>query len=198
MTIQLTMTFETVTKALDALTKLGSASSPAATVASVPIDAKPEPSVSLPLPKAQLSSPAVSDAVRKYAADNNVDLAELKGSGKDGRIIKSDVTAIINARVALPTPEPEEEDPFALEPAAPPAQTAPKEDDRDALVGYQTALRDKLIDDGEEEEDAKREAMTKARALLERLSGGKSTLGGLEEADYAKVVGAANSAKAKL
>ena len=196
MTIQLTMTFETVTKALDALTKLGTAPAP---VVSAQLSG-PKPTPAPPSIPAEETTPAsaVSAAVGKYAEDNNVDLAELKGSGKDGRIIKSDVTAIINARVALPAPEPEEEDPFALEPAAPAVQTATKEDVRDALVGYQTALRESLIDGGIEEEEAKREAMTKARGLLERLSGGKSTLGGLEEKDYAKVVGAANSEKAKL
>ncbi len=139
----------------------------------------------------------ISGAVSKYATDNAVPLADVTGTGKDGRIVKADITAILQTRSA-PTIEPEETDPFALdaEPAAAPV-AATKEDVRDALVGYQTTLRESLIADGTAVEDAKRDAMVKARSLLEDMSGA-TTLGGLAESDYAKIVAAADAAKAAL
>lgn len=40
----------------------------------------------------------VSEKVAEFAAENNVNLAEVKGTGKDGRINKSDVEAVILER----------------------------------------------------------------------------------------------------
>lgn len=93
--------------------------------------------------------------------------------------------------------EPEPEDPFALDADPEPETTATKEDVRDALVGYQTALRDSLIKKGTAEDEAKTKAMTTARDLL-KTEGGADTLGGLDEAKYGVVVAAAKAAIAKL
>lgn len=43
--------------------------------------------------------PRVSDAVAEFAAENNVDLATVVGTGKDGRIRKSDIEAVIAVQV---------------------------------------------------------------------------------------------------
>lgn len=42
--------------------------------------------------------PLVSEAVAEFAKDNDVDLLQVTGTGKDGRIKKSDVEAFIDAR----------------------------------------------------------------------------------------------------
>jgi pyruvate/2-oxoglutarate dehydrogenase complex dihydrolipoamide acyltransferase (E2) component len=44
----------------------------------------------------QLSQYEVTDAAAKLAAANDLDLSEIKGSGKDGKILKSDVEALID------------------------------------------------------------------------------------------------------
>lgn len=55
-------------------------------------------------PSAPLSSPPaddeplVSEAVAEFAKEHNVDIEKVVGTGKDGRIKKSDVEAIIAAR----------------------------------------------------------------------------------------------------
>lgn len=47
---------------------------------------------------AALQEPLVSDAIAEFAAENNVDLSKVVGTGKDGRIRKSDVEAAIDAQ----------------------------------------------------------------------------------------------------
>lgn len=47
--------------------------------------------------------------VRKLARDNDIDLEEVTGTGPNGRIIREDVEAAIEARSAEPKPEPEPE-----------------------------------------------------------------------------------------
>jgi pyruvate/2-oxoglutarate dehydrogenase complex dihydrolipoamide acyltransferase (E2) component len=42
--------------------------------------------------------PQVSDALAAFAAENEVDLATVVGTGKDGKIRKSDIEAVIAAR----------------------------------------------------------------------------------------------------
>ncbi|HKR45850.1 MAG TPA: E3 binding domain-containing protein [Paraburkholderia sp.] len=42
--------------------------------------------------------PLVSEAIAEFAAENGVDLKTVVGTGKDGRIRKSDVEAVIAAR----------------------------------------------------------------------------------------------------
>lgn len=53
----------------------------------------------------------LSPAVRKLIADNNLDLNQIKGSGKDGRIIKSDVLSYMNHIQSLPQQESQPEVP---------------------------------------------------------------------------------------
>lgn len=47
---------------------------------------------------AVVAEPLVSDAIAEFAAENNVDLSKVVGTGKDGRIRKSDVEAAIDAQ----------------------------------------------------------------------------------------------------
>jgi pyruvate dehydrogenase E2 component (dihydrolipoamide acetyltransferase) len=75
--------------------------------------AQPEPQ-----PTGPGSSPYVTPLVRKLAADNNIDLTEVKGTGVGGRIRKQDVLAAAEQKKqaqAAPAPQPAE----AAAPAAP-------------------------------------------------------------------------------
>jgi len=47
---------------------------------------------------AAVIEPLVSGAIIEFAAENNVDLSKVVGTGKDGRIRKSDVEAVIAAQ----------------------------------------------------------------------------------------------------
>jgi pyruvate dehydrogenase E2 component (dihydrolipoamide acetyltransferase) len=71
----------------------------------------------------QESTPYVTPLVRKLAAENNVDLGAIKGTGVGGRIRKQDVLAAAEAAKAPATPEPA----AAQEKSAPaaPAKSAP-------------------------------------------------------------------------
>jgi pyruvate/2-oxoglutarate dehydrogenase complex dihydrolipoamide acyltransferase (E2) component len=46
----------------------------------------------------QSAGPDVTDAAARLAADNSIDLTEVAGTGKDGRIIDADVQAVIYAK----------------------------------------------------------------------------------------------------
>ena len=92
--------------------------------------AAPAPAAAAPAAPAQPAAAPVEDAqtspaVRTLAADNNLDLARIRGSGPNGRITKEDVLKVIEdgrARAqqpaATPAPAP------AAQPAAPAAQPA--------------------------------------------------------------------------
>ena len=79
-------------------------------------EAKPQPAARADTPKADTKKPTVSDTViampaaRKLAADNNVDLAQVAGSGRGGRITREDVVTKLEQPAA---------------PAAPAARPAP-------------------------------------------------------------------------
>ncbi len=53
--------------------------------------------ITLLKPATEPAVPKTSPAVRKLAAENNVNIENLRGTGKDGRIIKQDIKAYIEA-----------------------------------------------------------------------------------------------------
>lgn len=53
------------------------------------------------------SAPMITDDVKKLAEDNGIDVYSLTGTGKDGRILKGDVTAAIEAKKKASTAAPE-------------------------------------------------------------------------------------------
>jgi pyruvate dehydrogenase E2 component (dihydrolipoamide acetyltransferase) len=82
--------------------------------------AQPEPETPAEAQPQPGGSPYVTPLVRKLAADNNIDLAEVKGTGVGGRIRKQDVLAAAEKKKeaqAAPAPAPQ--------PTAPAAATAP-------------------------------------------------------------------------
>lgn len=163
------------------------------------------PAVATPSPTGPASGSEIkaSASVVAYAEENDVDLTEVEGTGKNGRITKADVTAAIKA-AAVPEPEPEE-----------PEEEEEEEDDEDdifgadddeedelvtkdtvraALIEYQTKLKAKYakkMDDA----DAGKRAQQKARKLLSNYA---ETLRALEESKYTEVVAAAKKAIKEL
>ncbi|NEC15673.1 2-oxoglutarate dehydrogenase, E2 component, dihydrolipoamide succinyltransferase [Streptomyces sp. SID8014] len=94
---------------------------PAETEKPAPAPAKPAPAPAKPAPSAPVPASGgegayVTPLVRKLAAENNVDLGSVKGTGVGGRIRKQDVLAAAEAAKA----------PAAAAPAAPAAAKAPK------------------------------------------------------------------------
>src|SRR6478752_3316233 len=91
----------------------------AATPAAAPKAAAPAPApVAAPTPApAPVAAPApaaaapVSPAPARIAAENNLDLSKVAGTGKDGRVTKGDALAALEARANAPAP--------AAAPAAP-------------------------------------------------------------------------------
>lgn len=49
-------------------------------------------------PAPAVEEPLVSDAIAEFAKENGVDIEKVVGTGKDGRIKKSDVEAVIAAQ----------------------------------------------------------------------------------------------------
>ncbi|MDP3118007.1 MAG: 2-oxoglutarate dehydrogenase complex dihydrolipoyllysine-residue succinyltransferase [Phenylobacterium sp.] len=70
-------------------------------------EAKPEPKAeAAPAPapaKSEAAKPAAPSAQR-IATENNLDLAKVSGSGKDGRVTKGDAIAALESRASAPAP----------------------------------------------------------------------------------------------
>jgi 2-oxoglutarate dehydrogenase E2 component (dihydrolipoamide succinyltransferase) len=71
-----------------------------------------------PTPRAEEAT-LLSTAVRDLAETHSIDVSAIEGSGKDGRILKKDIMAVVNLREAAATPPPAASEPA---PAAPPAK----------------------------------------------------------------------------
>jgi pyruvate dehydrogenase E2 component (dihydrolipoamide acetyltransferase) len=75
-----------------------------------------------PAPAAGAGSPYVTPLVRKLAAENNIDLSALSGTGVGGRIRKQDVLSAAQQKeepTKAPAPAPAARAPFAPKPSAP-------------------------------------------------------------------------------
>ncbi|WP_184716165.1 2-oxoglutarate dehydrogenase complex dihydrolipoyllysine-residue succinyltransferase [Caulobacter sp.] len=68
--------------------------------------AAPAPAAAAPAPAAAAAPSAapVSPAPARVAAENNLDLSKVVGTGKDGRVTKGDALAALEARAAAPAP----------------------------------------------------------------------------------------------
>jgi 2-oxoglutarate dehydrogenase E2 component (dihydrolipoamide succinyltransferase) len=83
------------------LGRLGAAG--AQTTAPAP-EAKPAALPPPAAPKPSSSAPQAPPSVQRIAAESGVDVSGLSGSGKDGRLTKSDALAIIEQRATAPAP----------------------------------------------------------------------------------------------
>jgi 2-oxoglutarate dehydrogenase E2 component (dihydrolipoamide succinyltransferase) len=100
----------------------GKAGNPSVVAATNPQAARPAPKAEAPkaaAPKPAASAPAAKSATvvampsaRRIAEENNVDLAAVAGTGRDGRVMKGDVLGALEARAAaretkaMPAPAP--------------------------------------------------------------------------------------------
>jgi 2-oxoglutarate dehydrogenase E2 component (dihydrolipoamide succinyltransferase) len=72
--------------------------------APAPVAAKPAPA---PAPEAKPAPvQASAPSAQRVAAENNLDLAAVPGTGKDGRVTKGDALAALEARAKAPAPAP--------------------------------------------------------------------------------------------
>jgi 2-oxoglutarate dehydrogenase E2 component (dihydrolipoamide succinyltransferase) len=93
--------------------------SPKKAAAEAPADKKPVKAV------ATSAEVALSPAARRLAEEEKVNVRELKGSGRDGRVTKEDVQAHVERRKVGPPPVPGEPPPRRV--AAPPPGERPQE-----------------------------------------------------------------------
>ena len=100
------------------LAVIGGSGAPAAPVVAAPVTPPPAPVAAAPVAAARVSNDDayVTPIVRKFAAENNVDLSKVKGTGIGGRIRKEDVLAA--APVAAPAAQAFQSAPAAQSPAA--------------------------------------------------------------------------------
>ena len=135
-----------------------------------------------------------SAAIRKLLTEYSLMPEDIQGTGKGGRITKANIVAHLEANTP---PEAPAVDEFDFDDEAPEAPTFEIADVKTALIGYQTKLRQSLIDDGEEEDEARTQAMNTARKLLKTASG-STTLGSLEQGQYVAVIDGATTAAGEL
>lgn len=94
---------------LGVVTEGGAATAAPAVPAAAPAPKAAEPAPApAPAPAAAAPAPAtaapVSPAPARVAAENNLDLSKIAGTGKDGRVTKGDALAALEARANAPAP----------------------------------------------------------------------------------------------
>jgi 2-oxoglutarate dehydrogenase E2 component (dihydrolipoamide succinyltransferase) len=82
------------------LGRLGAAGASAAPAAPKPAAAAPAPA---PAPKAAESAKPAPPSVQRIASENNLDLSNASGSGREGRVTKADALAILEQRAPAPS-----------------------------------------------------------------------------------------------
>ena len=96
------------------------------------------------------AAPALSPAVRKLLHEHDLDPAQITGSGKDGRILKEDVLAHLEARqqeTPAPQPAARQQTPSAADtPAAKPAAAPAASDERTEKRVPMTRLRKRIAE----------------------------------------------------
>jgi 2-oxoglutarate dehydrogenase E2 component (dihydrolipoamide succinyltransferase) len=85
-------------------TKPSSATPPAAAMTPAPV-AAPSPSLAPATAPHAAYTGRISPVVGRIAAEHEVDLSQVPGTGRDGRITKQDVLTYVEQRGASPTPE---------------------------------------------------------------------------------------------
>jgi 2-oxoglutarate dehydrogenase complex dihydrolipoamide succinyltransferase (E2) component len=107
-------------------------------------EAKAEPKPAAPQPRQKSSNGApparskpytgrISPVVARIAGEHDVDLNQVPGTGRDGRITKKDILAYVEQRESQPQPEPKAEP--APQPKAEPATAPPKPAPATAVPG---------------------------------------------------------------
>jgi 2-oxoglutarate dehydrogenase E2 component (dihydrolipoamide succinyltransferase) len=135
----------------------GAGAAPAAEAPAAPAPAAaPAPVPAAPAAPAQMAGGGedaqTSPAVRTLAADNNLDLAQIRGSGPNGRITKEDVLKVIEdgraraqqpAAPAAPPPAPAAP---AAQPAAPKPAAQPGREKRERMSRRRQTIARRLVE----------------------------------------------------
>jgi pyruvate dehydrogenase E2 component (dihydrolipoamide acetyltransferase) len=93
----------------------------AASSAETPAPAAPEPAAAPQPPSADDGKSFVSPVVARIASEHNVDLSQIQGTGRGGRVTKKDILAHVAS--GAEAPEAREPAPAPAEPTAPPEPT---------------------------------------------------------------------------
>ena len=116
--------------------------------APAPKAAAPAPKAAAPAPKAAAPAPAApartgktpaSPAVRSHAREAGVDIAAVPGSGKDGRVTKSDIDAFVAHPSALKAPPALDFKPVA-------GHGYPRADEVVKLIGLRRKIAEKMVE----------------------------------------------------
>jgi len=93
-----------VTEGATAAAAPAAAAPKAAAPAPTPAPAPAPVAAAAPAPVAVAAAAPVSPAPARIAAENNLDLSTVAGTGKDGRVTKGDALAALEARASAPAP----------------------------------------------------------------------------------------------
>jgi 2-oxoglutarate dehydrogenase E2 component (dihydrolipoamide succinyltransferase) len=91
---------------------------------------------------------ALSPSVRRLINETGVDPATIQGSGKNGRILKADVEAALEARQAeaAPPAKPQETRPSRVEPIAAPVTTGNRPEERVPMTRLRKRVAERLVE----------------------------------------------------
>jgi 2-oxoglutarate dehydrogenase E2 component (dihydrolipoamide succinyltransferase) len=101
------------------------------------------------IPEADLEPPALSPAVRRLVKESGIDPTTIQGSGKNGRIVKSDVEAAIAAQNReAPSQRPVEQTPPAPAPApaSAPTDTTDRIEERVPMTRLRKRVAERLVE----------------------------------------------------
>ncbi|MEM7400921.1 MAG: 2-oxoglutarate dehydrogenase complex dihydrolipoyllysine-residue succinyltransferase [Pseudomonadota bacterium] len=97
--------------------------------------------------KASSNTSKTSPAVRKLAAENNLDVNNIQGTGKDGRVTKKDIEAVINSAEPASASDIDSATEIMTAPQFMPMQTATgkREDKRVPMTGLRKSIAKRLV-----------------------------------------------------
>jgi 2-oxoglutarate dehydrogenase E2 component (dihydrolipoamide succinyltransferase) len=93
-----------------------------------------------PKPKEE-AAPLLSPSARALVEEHGLEPAKIKGTGRDGRIIKEDVLTALEKREPAPPPAP----PSAAEPKAPPVPAGERTESRQRMTAIRQRIAERLV-----------------------------------------------------
>ncbi|NGM80984.1 2-oxo acid dehydrogenase subunit E2 [Paenibacillus sp. 7124] len=124
----------------------GSADTTSSPAAASPADAKAGEAAAVPVPDRDVLA---TPGVRKFARDNNVDISNVNGSGKNGKITREDVEAFLNGGQAAAPAAPAAAEAAPAEKSAAPAAAASGnvslEEERVPFKGIRKAIANAMV-----------------------------------------------------